>query len=410
MTDVKALSGLTNLEELWLDKSNMNEKIEDITHLADLVNIKELMLGKNAPSDIKAVSRMSELRKIDITSNKNIKDLSPLEGKSNLREVYAGDNDISDISVLKNAAKLSKVNLDKNHIADLSALGGKTLTIFSAKDQKVEVTAKKGQAENPLKARDGSAVTDFSGFNNLKFENGKLVLIDKTKEGSAEFTAENGKFTGKITVKPAAAYTVKVNNGKADQASYEAGEKVTLTADKAAVGKELAGREVNSGDVQIADDGTFTMPAGDVEVTALYSDIEYKVTVKGGKADPEKCVKDTVVTIVADKAPKGKVFDKWIVKGDAVKLADPDSEKTTFTMPASDVEIEAVYKDKVNDDGQGPANNKPNNGGKASTVTKTAHGIYTGDTGMFTMILSISALIVAAISLAWISRKKKFNK
>ncbi len=49
--------------------------------------------------------------------------------------------------------------------------------------------------------RDGSAVTDFSGLSNLKFENGKLALIDKTKEGSARFTAENGSFTGTITVK-----------------------------------------------------------------------------------------------------------------------------------------------------------------------------------------------------------------
>ena len=52
----------------------------------------------------------------------------------------------------------------------------------------------------------------------------------------------------------------------------------------------------------------------------------------------------TVVTIKADKAPEGKVFDKWVVVSGDVILADITKEETTFKMPAGNVKIVATYK------------------------------------------------------------------
>ena len=54
----------------------------------------------------------------------------------------------------------------------------------------------------------------------------------------------------------------------------------------------------------------------------------------------------TKITITADKAPEGKVFSRWVVNSGNVKLASVTSATTTFTMPAENVTLTAVYVDK----------------------------------------------------------------
>ena len=51
----------------------------------------------------------------------------------------------------------------------------------------------------------------------------------------------------------------------------------------------------------------------------------------------------TVVNIVADAAPSGKVFDRWVINGGAPVLGSIYNEATTFTMPATATSITAVY-------------------------------------------------------------------
>ena len=78
---------------------------------------------------------------------------------------------------------------------------------------------------------------------------------------------------------------------------------------------------------------------------------EYAITVTGGKAVSEdtdeisKAAKGAEVTLTADAAPDGKVFDKWEVVSGSVTLADATSEITTFTMPAGAVSVRASYKE-----------------------------------------------------------------
>lgn len=52
-----------------------------------------------------------------------------------------------------------------------------------------------------------------------------------------------------------------------------------------------------------------------------------------------------VVTITAASAPEGKIFDKWTSSTAGVVFDDATSKTTTFTMLASDVDIEALYKE-----------------------------------------------------------------
>ena len=72
---------------------------------------------------------------------------------------------------------------------------------------------------------------------------------------------------------------------------------------------------------------------------------EYNISVTNGTASASKAVAGTTVTLTADAAPAGKVFDKWIVTGATV--ADATSESTTFTMPENDVTAQATYKNVV---------------------------------------------------------------
>ncbi|MCQ4637510.1 leucine-rich repeat protein [Anaerovorax odorimutans] len=141
--------------------------------------------------------------------------------------------------------------------------------------------------------------------------------------------------------------SVAADPGKQIDNSFAKGTEVTITADSAE-GKKFKNWSVDSGNVSLTDresaSTTFAMPEEVVKVTANYENIEYTVTVGGGTGGGKYVMNDTV-TITADPAPEGKRFKEWqIVSGKAV-LADPAKETTTFTMPAGNVEVKAVYED-----------------------------------------------------------------
>ena len=85
-------------------------------------------------------------------------------------------------------------------------------------------------------------------------------------------------------------------------------------------------------------------------VVVTYKAIEYNITVTDGKATVDagseisKAAQGTIVTLTANAAPSGKVFDKWEVVSGGITLADANSATTTFTMPASAVSVKATYK------------------------------------------------------------------
>ena len=86
-------------------------------------------------------------------------------------------------------------------------------------------------------------------------------------------------------------------------------------------------------------------------VTAVWEAIEYNVTVTGGTASVgagtpiTKATMGTTVTLTANAAPSGQMFDKWEVVSGSITLADANSATTTFTMPAGAVSVKATYKD-----------------------------------------------------------------
>ena len=78
---------------------------------------------------------------------------------------------------------------------------------------------------------------------------------------------------------------------------------------------------------------------------------EYAITVTDGMATVgagtpiSKAAEGTTITLTADAAPADKVFDKWVVEGGSITLANASSATTTFTMPAGAVSVKATYKD-----------------------------------------------------------------
>ena len=69
-----------------------------------------------------------------------------------------------------------------------------------------------------------------------------------------------------------------------------------------------------------------------------------KATIGAG-SEISKAAQGTTITLTANAAPDGKVFDKWVVESGGITLTDANSATTTFTMPAGEVKVKANYKD-----------------------------------------------------------------
>ena len=181
-------------------------------------------------------------------------------------------------------------------------------------------------------------------------------------------TIKDNKFTmpaGKVEVKAifekdatpppvTTEYSVKVSTdgsgtAMADKTSAAAGTVVTLTATPKS-GYTFKQWQVITGGVTIKDN-KFTMPAGNVEVKAIFekdatpppAPTEYSVTVTTdgngtAMADKTSAAAGTVVTLTA-KADTGYHFKQWQVVTGGVTIKD-----NKFTMPAGNVEVKAVFE------------------------------------------------------------------
>ena len=90
---------------------------------------------------------------------------------------------------------------------------------------------------------------------------------------------------------------------------------------------------------------TYTFGTSNGTVTAQWTakTTNYNVTVNSGSGGGSYAMNATV-TITANAAPSGKVFDKWTTS-DGVSFSNASSTTTTFTMPAKNVSVTATYKD-----------------------------------------------------------------
>ena len=194
-----------------------------------------------------------------------------------------------------------------------------------------------------------ATVPDGQQFTGWIVEEGN-VKLDDPNSPETTFTMPAGNVKVTPTYKPLT-YAVTVKNGTGS-GDYEIGADVTITA-IVPDGQQFAGWTVDEGGADFtvpnSSPATFKMPAHNVTVTAKYEAIAtppaqtYILTVTNGKGGGEYAA-ETKVTITADTAPAGKVFDKWTTSSGGT-FENETSATTTFTMPASDVTVTATYRD-----------------------------------------------------------------
>jgi len=140
-------------------------------------------------------------------------------------------------------------------------------------------------------------------------------------------------------------WTLTVNSGTGD-GSYAVDTITPISADAAPSGQDF---DEWVGDTACVDSvgsssTNLTMPYGNAEVTATYTDKTWTLTVNSGTGDGSYVV-GTIQSITADAAPSGQDFDEWV--GDTDGIASVTSSSTTITMPYANAEVTATYTDKT---------------------------------------------------------------
>ena len=117
----------------------------------------------------------------------------------------------------------------------------------------------------------------------------------------------------------------------------------------------VTGKVTVSGSAVDGDTATIRATFGDKygECVITVSTIKYGVTVTNGIAYVgagtviTETMEGTKVSLKANDAPAGKVFDKWVVTTGDVIFANAANAETYFVMPGEAVAVEATYKDKI---------------------------------------------------------------
>ena len=175
-------------------------------------------------------------------------------------------------------------------------------------------------------------------------EKGKLSIKNSTVDLTLEDT-----FYRVVNTANDAANTIDLSTegsvtltASGNQTSAMIGGKVTATpGTKLEKGTYYPGLETYDGEYDAASDKTVLKFVHEDPAPAT----TYKVTVTNGTGSGNYEEGETV-TITANAAPDGQMFDKWVVEdGSAsITLADANSATTTFTMPAGAVSVKATYR------------------------------------------------------------------
>ena len=146
-------------------------------------------------------------------------------------------------------------------------------------------------------------------------------------------------------------YNITITNGTSSAPTAKYQEEVTVTANAPATdmyfdkwevtGLDTTGKDLTKTEIK------FQMPAGDVTFKATYLRVtKFEIYVVDGTKDKEVAKAGETVTITANPAPTGKVFDKWTCEtaGVTIEFESATSSTTTFVMPASNIKIQAHFR------------------------------------------------------------------
>lgn len=173
-------------------------------------------------------------------------------------------------------------------------------------------------------------------------------------------------------------YNVTITNGTSSAPTAKYQEEVTVTANAPATDMYFDKWEVTGLDTTGMDltktEIKFQMPAGNVTFKATYLTIEkFEIYVVDGTKDKSPAKAGETITITANPAPTGKVFDKWTCEtaGVTIEFASATSSTTTFVMPASEITIQAHFRN-IDD---APSVEIKVNGGTGAGVVKKGESV-----------------------------------
>ena len=265
-------------------------------------------------------------------------------------------------------------------------LKGNTSLTANYTDVAYSITLGQNLTASGTTAVSGSVVTiaadkldgqDLTGISAVDSDGNAVALTDTADAYTRTFVMPAADVTVTATYSAIPTYAVTVTNGSG-AGNYAQGVTVTIKANAAPEGKKFDYWEVSSGAATLADmtaaTTTFVMPAGAVNVKAIYKTTGYKLTVASGSGDGTY-QKGSNVTVTADYPAAEKEFDYWELTSGTGTLADKTRATTTFTMPGEAAKITAVYK-------PGPMASDDNIAGidaggeylKSSTITFKANG------------------------------------
>ena len=333
------------------------------------------------------VSGCTELEKLSCSSNQ----LTTLDVSKNVNLTFlnCSDNQLEGLDVSNNP-KLEDLSCDYNSLTVLDLIKNPELEILSCRkngltsldlDANKKIGEKILYLENQfyhkgvLNAGETFDMKTLPGsFDPSRTKNwiggtvdaaGILTVDADATEVTYDYQTKSGKtdakylMSCKLNVKggttPVAKYAISVTGGIANLAKAAEGSVVTLTADAPAANMHFARWEVESGSETVTfanatnSTTTFPMPAGEVKVKAVFEadeimvPIQYDVSVLNdgnGKAfaSPAKAAADTAITLTAT-PNAGYHFKAWRVILGGVTITG-----NKFTMPAEDVEVQAVFE------------------------------------------------------------------
>ena len=208
----------------------------------------------------------------------------------------------------------------------------------------------------------------YLSYLNVKLQSLCSIGRTKTKSGRAE--TDKSKLNRKRVIE---LYRVEVTDGTTtlDMATYQTEVTVTANAPDAdmyfdkwkVTGLDTTGMDLTKTEIK------FQMPVGNVSFKATYLSVaKYDIVIVDGTKDISPAKAGETITITAKGAPTGKVFDKWPCEtaGVTIEFASATSAKTTFVIPACEIEIKAHFRDV----GDAPSVEIKVNGGTGAGVVK----------------------------------------
>ena len=179
---------------------------------------------------------------------------------------------------------------------------------------------------------------------------GDVGQVDNVYLANTSITMPDNNVTVYATYKdkPLGMFDLSVSSGTGS-GEYEAGQVVSIAASPAPTGKIFdcwTGDTVSIANLNLTNT-SLTMPDYNISITATYKNVASTtvyLNVNNGSGGGEYNAGSTV-SISADTAPSGQVFDRWI--GDISGVANVNLASTTVTLSDSNISITATYKDQT---------------------------------------------------------------